>query len=178
MSKVKKAQQNLTLPIDIIDCLRNLSDYRKRRGVEPAAMADIVTLCLKRYFEENKQEVGEANFRAKKIEGRDNGLPISFVYPLLPDNVRRSLAKLVGTGAKITTLNDLNGHNIKNIMKLVTMQELGEIHDSVLQMQAELIEIATPDATGGITLTNELFRKLAEKVGKEEFKDLVVVDDE
>lgn len=166
MSKVKKAQQNLTLPIDIIDCLRNLSDYRKRRGVEPAAMAEIVVLCLKRYFEENEEEVREANFRAAKIEGRDNRLPISFVYPLLPDNVQRSLAKLVDAGAKITTINDLNGHNIKNIMKLVTMQELGEIYDSLLQMEAEISEIATRDLTGGITLTDELFRKLAEKVGK------------
>ena len=133
MSKVKKAQQNLTLPIDVIDNLRNLSSYRKSRDVEPAAMADIVSLCLNRYFAENKQELNEANFFVAKNNGFGKEIILNDVIEELPPDVVENLSKLLETGAKLVFLSDVNSHNIKELSKILTTDEIERIFAAVHQ---------------------------------------------
>lgn len=60
MARINKAQQNLSLPVDVVETLRNLSAYRKFKGVEGATMADIVNDALTDYFETHKAEITKA----------------------------------------------------------------------------------------------------------------------
>lgn len=60
MNKVEKAQQNFTLPLEVVNNLRTLSDYRKFKGKKPATMAAIVQDLLVKFLEENKSELQKA----------------------------------------------------------------------------------------------------------------------
>lgn len=60
MNKVEKAQQNFTLPVEVVNDLRILSDYRKFKGKKPATMAAIVQDLLVKFLEENKSELQKA----------------------------------------------------------------------------------------------------------------------
>lgn len=133
MSKVKKAQQNLTLPINVIDNLRNLSSYRKRNEIEPSSMADIVSFCLNRYFEENEEELSKANFFVAKNNGFGTDIILNDVIDELPIDVVENLGKLIETGAKLITLGDVNSYNIKKLNDILTIDEIEQIFAAVRQ---------------------------------------------
>lgn len=60
MARINKAQQNLSLPVDVVETLRNLSAFRKFKGVESATMADIVNDALTDYFSTHSAEISKA----------------------------------------------------------------------------------------------------------------------